>query len=154
IGTRNVMDRPIIVCGLGRMGARVLEYLLAAGLPVVVIDSVCKPDDPRLGKAKLIHGDCRRKELLAAAGVAEARGVLVLTADDLLNVSTALTVRGLNRDVPVVLRMFNQNLIGRLGKSVHNVFALSTSLLTAPILALTAITGQALGTFRIDEGPG
>src|SRR5262249_22595361 len=53
-----------------------------------------------------------------------------------------------------VLRMFNQNLIGRLGKSVHNVFALSTSLLTAPILALTAITGQALGTFRIDEGPG
>src|SRR5205823_7919875 len=100
---------PIIVCGMGRMGAHVLEYLLAAGMNVVVIDTVCKPDDPRLGKARLIHGDCRRKELLAEAGVAQARGVLVLTADDLLNVSTALTVRGLNRDVPVVLRMFNQN---------------------------------------------
>jgi Trk K+ transport system NAD-binding subunit len=148
------MDRPIIVCGLGRMGARVLEYLLAADMPVVVIDSVCKPDDPRLGKAKLIQGDCRRKELLAAAGVAQARGVLVLTADDLLNVTTALVVRGIDKDVPIVLRMFNQNLIGRLGKSVHNVFALSTSLLTAPILALTAITGQALGTFRIDDADG
>jgi Trk K+ transport system NAD-binding subunit len=147
------MDRPIIVCGLGRMGARVLEYLLTAGMPVVVIDSVCKPDDPRLGPAKLIQGDCRRRELLAAAGVENARGVLVLTADDLLNITTALVVRGLNRDVPVVLRMFNQNLIGRLGKSVHNVFALSTSLLTAPILALTALTGQALGTFR-DESSG
>jgi Trk K+ transport system NAD-binding subunit len=148
------MERPIIVCGFGRMGVRVLEYLLAAGMPVVVIDTVCKPDDPRLGKAKLIHGDCRRREVLVAAGVDQARGVLVLTADDLLNVTTALTVRGIDKNVPIVLRMFNQNLIGRLGKSVHNVFALSTSLLTAPILALTAITGQSLGTFRVDDAAG
>src|SRR4051812_47095327 len=145
------MDRPIIVCGLGRMGARVLDYLLAAGMPVVVIDTVCKPDDPRLGKARLIQGDCRRREHLLAAGIAEARGVLILTADDLLNITTALMARGLNKEVPIVLRMFNQNLMSRLGKSVHNVFALSTSMLTAPILALTAITGQALGTFRADD---
>src|SRR5262245_57124573 len=123
------MDRPIIVCGLGRMGARVLEYLQVAGMSVVVIDTVCKLDDPRLAKATLIQGDCRRRETLQAAGVANARGVLVLTADDLLNISTALMVRSLNCDVPVVLRMFNQNLMGRLGKSVHNVYALSTSLL-------------------------
>lgn len=145
------MERPIVLCGLGRMGARVLEYLRAAHLPAVVIDTVCKPDDPRLAGAKLVSGDCRRREVLVAAGVAEARGVLILTNDDLLNVTTALTVRGLNRDVRIVLRMFNQNLLGRLGKAVQNVFALSTSLLTAPILAMTALTGQALGTFRVDD---
>ena len=55
------MDRPIVVCGLGRMGSRVLDYLLRAGLPVVVIDTVCKPDDPHLQSAKLISGDCRRR---------------------------------------------------------------------------------------------
>jgi len=49
--------------------------------------------------------------------------------------------------------MFNQNLIGRLGKAVTNVYALSTSLLTAPILAMTALTGQGLGRFRLEEGP-
>lgn len=147
------MDRPIVLCGFGRMGARVLDYLHAAALPVVIIDTLCQPGDPRLGGARLVQGDCRRREVLEQAGVASARGVLVLTSDDLINVSTALTVRGLNRDVPVVLRMFNQNLLGRLGKAVHNVSALSTSLLTAPVLAMTALTGQALGTFRLDESP-
>ncbi|MFO0844188.1 MAG: NAD-binding protein [Gemmataceae bacterium] len=147
------MDRPIVMCGLGRMGSRVLDYLLAANLPVVIIDTVCKPDDPRLRGARLVCGDCRRREVLESAGVANARGVLILTNDDLLNVTTALTVRGLNRDVRIVLRMFNQNLLGRLGQAVHNVFALSTSLLTAPILAMTALTGQALGGYRLDDTP-
>jgi Trk K+ transport system NAD-binding subunit len=49
--------------------------------------------------------------------------------------------------------MFNQNLLARLGRAVKNVFALSTSLLTAPVLAMTAVTGQGLGTFRL-EGVG
>ncbi|MGL4550627.1 MAG: potassium channel family protein, partial [Gemmataceae bacterium] len=147
------MDRPIVLCGLGRMGARVLDYLRAAGLPVVVIDTVCKPDDPRLAGATLVPGDCRRRETLERAGVGTARGVLLLTNDDQLNVSTALMCRSMNRDVRIVLRMFNQNLLARLGKAVQNVFALSTSRLTAPILAMTALTGQGLGTFRLDDTP-
>ena len=114
----------------------------AAGLPVVVVDNVCRPDDARLGGARLVSGDCRRRDVLEQAGVADCGGVLVLTNDDLLNVTTALTVRAINPDVRVVVRMFNHNLIGRLGEAVHNVFALSTSMLTAPIVALTALTGQ------------
>ncbi|MFO0880781.1 MAG: NAD-binding protein [Gemmataceae bacterium] len=145
------MDRPIILCGLGRMGRRVLEYLTATNLPVVVIDTVCPPEDPALKGVRLIVGDCRRREVLEEAGVTSARGVLIATNDDLLNVSTALMVRGLNREVRIVVRMFNQNLLARLGQAVHNVFALSTSLLTAPIVAMTALTGQALGTYRLDD---
>src|SRR5262249_17958649 len=76
------------------------------------------------------------------AGVALARGVLILTNDDLLNITTALMVRSLNADVRIVLRMFNQNLLARLGQAVRNVFALSTSLLTAPIVAMSARTAQ------------
>jgi Trk K+ transport system NAD-binding subunit len=146
------MDAPIVLCGLGRMGWRLLAHLRAAGLPVVVIDNACRPDDPRLNGARIIVGDFRRRENLEAAGVPRARGVLIVTNDDLVNIAAALTVRTLNPDVRIVLRMFNQNLIGRLGKAVRNVFALSTSLLTAPILAMTALTGQALGAFRV-EGP-
>src|SRR5262245_45566044 len=105
------MERPIVLCGLGRMGRRVLDCLLAAGLPVVVIDTACKPDDPLLRGARLVSGDCSSAEILQSAGVANARGVLVLTKDDLLNVSTALTVRELNPEVRVVIRLFNQNLL-------------------------------------------
>ena len=61
-----------------------------------------------------------------------------VTSDDLLNVSTALMARAINREVPITLRMFNQNLIARLGSAVENVYALSTSALTAPVLALIA----------------
>ncbi len=147
------MEQPVILCGLGRVGGRVLEYLQAANIPVVVIDNRCACDDPRLGKARLVPGDCRRREVLAEAGVAGARGVLILTSDDLVNISTALMVRSLDADVRVVMRMFNQNLIARLGKAVHNIYALSTSILTAPLLALTALTGQALGAFRLEGWP-
>lgn len=149
------MDRPIILCGLGRMGRHVLDYLVAASLPVVIIDTkCCDLDDPSLRGARLVTGDCSQAEVLEAAGVADARGVLILTKDDQLNVSTALTVRELNPDVRVVLRMFNQNLLGCLGQAVSNVYALSTSFLTAPLLAVTALTGHALGTYKMDESPG
>ncbi len=68
--------------------------------------------------------------------------MLIITGDDLINVAATLMVRSLNSEVRIVLRMFNQNLIGRLGQTVRNVHALSTSLLTAPILAMAALTGQ------------
>jgi Trk K+ transport system NAD-binding subunit len=144
------MDQPILLCGLGRVGWRVLEYLRAANLPVVVIDTQCVRDDPRLAGVRLVKGDCRHREVLEEAGVAHAGGVLIVTSDDLVNISTALMVRSLHPGVRVVMRMFNQNLITRLGKAVNNIFALSTSTLVAPVLAVTALTGQGLGTFRID----
>lgn len=147
------MQQPIVLCGLGRMGARVLDYLRTAGMSVVVVDTVARPDDPRLKGVRVVCGDCRRREVLEEAGVAAARGVLILTNDDLLNLTTTLMVRSMNKDVRIVLRMFNQNLLDRMGQAVRNVFALSTSLLTAPLLATAALTGQALGTFRIDDTP-
>jgi Trk K+ transport system NAD-binding subunit len=146
------MNRPIILCGLGRVGTRVLEFLQAANLAAVVVDTTCQPGDARLKGVRLVRGDCRQREVLEEAGVRDARGVLILTGDDLLNVSATLMVRALNPDVRVVLRMFNQNLIGRLGHAVRNVYGLSTSLLTAPVLAMTALTGQGLGTFRVGDG--
>jgi Trk K+ transport system NAD-binding subunit len=147
------MTQPIIVCGLGRVGTRVLQYFQPTGLPVVVVDTVCKPGDPRLLGYPLIQGDCRQREVLESAGVRNARGVLVLTGDDLINIAVTLMIRGLNPNVRIVLRMFNQNLIGRLGQTVNNVHALSTSLLTAPILAVTALTGLGLGRFRLEGCP-
>jgi Trk K+ transport system NAD-binding subunit len=147
------MDQPVILCGLGRVGWRVLEYLQTIGLSVVVVDSHADHNDPRLSRVLVVRGDCRHPDTLRQAGVADARGVLILTSDDLVNISTTLMVRHLNPTVRIVMRMFNQNLITRLGKAVNNVFALSTSTLAAPVMALTALTGQALGTFRIEGVP-
>ncbi len=146
------MESPFILCGLSRVGRKVLDYLCTAGLPVVVIDHHCAPDDPALAGGRLVRGDYRKPEVLKEAGIDAARGVLVMTADDLVNISTALTVRHLNPEVRIVVRMFNEDLVRRLSQAVPNVFPLSTSALTAPLFALSALTGQALGTIRL-PGP-
>lgn len=146
------MDAPIILCGLGRLGTRILKHLHAANLPVVVIDDRCSAADERLQGARLICGDFRQRAVLESAGVANARGVLILSKEDLVNISATLMVRALNPHVRIVMRLFNQSLLSRLGSVLRNVSTLSTSLLTAPVLAMTAVAGQGLAAFEVDGG--
>src|SRR5437764_2156690 len=136
------MPQHVILCGLGKIGSRVLDYLQAAGETVVVVNLRQPEPDPRLDGVQIIVGDCRVEATLKQAGLAEARGVLVLTSDDLVNLSTALMVRHLHPTIRVVVRMFNQNLITRLGDASRNMLALSTSALSSPFLALIARTGE------------
>jgi Trk K+ transport system NAD-binding subunit len=145
------MTGPIILCGLGHVGWRVLEYLRTAGLNVTVIDetSSTDPKDPRLVGVTYLQADFRQPRTLEKAGLRDALGVIIVTSDDLLNVNTALQARQLNPNVRIVLRMFNRNLLARLGKTLPNVYALSVSALAAPILAMTAMTGKVLGGFPI-----
>ncbi|MBY0513361.1 MAG: NAD-binding protein [Gemmataceae bacterium] len=90
MGPATESARPVLLCGLGRVGWRVLESLRAAGLTVVVVDTVVTPGDPRLGGVTAVKGDCRRPDVLEQAGVRDARGVVIVTSDDLVNVSAAL----------------------------------------------------------------
>ncbi len=144
------MEAPVVLCGLGRLGTRILRYLHSANFPVVVIDNRCASDDERLQGARFVRGDFRQRSVLETAGVAEARGVLILTGDDVVNISTVLMVRAIHPSVRVVLRLFNQSLLDRLGSVLPNVQALSTSLLTAPVLAMTAVAGQGLAAFEVE----
>ena len=147
------MTRTILLCGLGQVGWRVLDSLKAAGATITVIDLKAKADDPRLKGIAFLHGDCRQSEVLERAGAANATGVLIVTSDDLLNVATAMLVRRMNPNARIVVRMFNQNLIPRLGAAMRNTVALSVSALTAPLMALTAISGEALAAFDVGDAP-
>ncbi len=144
--------RPVVVCGLGRVGRRVADFLRTTGVPVAVIGTEADPADPRLAGMTVVRGDCRDHAALEAAGVRDARGVIVCTGNDLVNVAAALAVRRLNPDARVVVRMFNPTLVPRLGDAVRNTTALSVSALTAPLLAVSALTGESLGGFALDGG--
>jgi Trk K+ transport system NAD-binding subunit len=138
----------VIVCGLGRVGGRVLEYLRAAGETVVVID-----DKPREvlteDRVTYLIGDFRDGAMLARAGLAEARGVLLVASDDLGNLSALMTILSTQPGLRVVVRMFNPQLVVRLGPVASNVFALSASALAAPMIALLARTGSGLAAFSL-----
>ncbi|MBX7103957.1 MAG: NAD-binding protein [Gemmataceae bacterium] len=144
------MNRPVVLCGYGKVGRRVVECLLSDDLPVVVV-SLEKPADLP-DRVTFVAGDCRNRGVLSEAGVAAARGVIICTSNDLVNIAATLTVRSLSPDVRIVVRAFNPRLVPRLGSAVNNVVALSVSGLAAPLLSLLAQNGTAYGSFQVEAG--
>lgn len=143
----------IVLCGLGRVGWRVLQSLQATGASVTVVTLHGEESDPRLNGAKLVLGDCTKPEVLKKAGVPDAAGVIIVTSEDLVNITAAMQVRKLNGTARLVVRMFNQNLIAKLSSVVKNTVAMSVSALTAPLMALTAVVGESLAAFSIGTIP-
>ena len=124
-----------MLCGLGKVGWRVFEYLRKASESVSIIDGRCASDNARLEDATLIRGDCRQADMLRQAGLLDAHAVIVLTSDDLVSLSTARMVRHLHPNIRIVVRMFNQGLIERLGDAAKSMHALRTSALASPLMA-------------------
>jgi Trk K+ transport system NAD-binding subunit len=141
----------VIVCGLGRIGWPVLEYLRAAKWDIVAIDQEAGADDPRLSGARLVRGDFREPAVLRAAGIETAQGVLILAHDDLANLAGTLAARQLNGRVRIVVRLFNENLLSSLKQTLADVAPLSSSRLAAPLLASTALAGDLLASFQAGE---
>ena len=145
---------PVIVCGQGRVGARVALFLESIGVPVVRVDRNLDLADPSFAGKTAVKGDCRLPEVLRQAGASGARGAVVATSDDLTNVACALAFRRLNPAGRLVVRMFNPTLVSKLaGGASDQTVALSVSALTAPLLAMSALTGEALAAFQADSKP-
>jgi Trk K+ transport system NAD-binding subunit len=150
----------VILVGLGTVGLRVLEYLAAAGQPVVVLDS--DEDNRFLARARalrvpVVFGDATVPASLEAANLPHARAVAVLTSSDLANIETGLTVADLlgeRRDeVPVVLRVFDRDLAATIESSFGFHFARSTAALAAPWFVGAALGLDIRTTFYIDDRP-
>lgn len=154
------MSGHTILIGLGSVGLRVLEQLIAEGEPVVVLD---RDEDnrylpnARAMKVPIIIGDSTTPGTLAAANLDSARAVAVLTANDLVNIETGLAVADLlgeRRDeVPVVMRVFDRQLALTIEDAFgfHNVR--STSALAAPWFVGAALGLDILSTFYVDHEP-
>jgi len=99
---------PVVVCGLGRFGLRVVEELVATGRPVTVITdaatTVERIEAARAAGARVVRGDCSDAATRREAGVRDAAAVILATASDLTNLETALEVRGEAPAVRVVMR--------------------------------------------------
>lgn len=94
-----------VICGYGRMGRAVVDALRQAGRPLVVIErnpeKVASLDEAGL---PVVRGDATQEEVLLAAGVDRARGLVACLADDAHNVYTVLTARSLNPGLFIVAR--------------------------------------------------
>lgn len=136
----------VIICGLGSVAHRVIIQLIEAGYEVVVVqrnwDSELVDEVLQL-KVPVIRGDARHDQVLRQAGIQRARSIIACTHDDLVNIEMALAARRQRPDLPVSLRIFNDELDTNLELTFGRNSAFSASALAAPTLAAAAI-GRAI----------
>jgi Trk K+ transport system NAD-binding subunit len=153
VALASTYNNHVVVCGVGRVGFRVINELREMGDSIVAVNqhegeewlaAFKKSDIP------VIIGDARRRETLIDAGVQRADAIIACTSDDLANLDIALDARELNPNIKVVLRMFDQ----KLGEKVSRGFGINTvfsvSALAAPALAAAAQRAKINYSFKVD----
>ncbi|MCW2809592.1 MAG: hypothetical protein JWP61_50 [Friedmanniella sp.] len=89
-----------VVCGYGRFGREVAVDLSAAGLEVVVIEQVDRPDN----LPGTVLGDASDADVLARAGLGGAVGLVAGTDNDTTNLSMLATARRINPELFLAAR--------------------------------------------------
>ncbi len=97
-----------IVCGFGRTGAEVCKHFHSTHVSFVVIDE----DPAQVKKAEqagflVLEGDASADELLKAAGIEKASGIICALPDDTANTFIALSARAMNEKITIVCRSAN-----------------------------------------------
>ncbi len=148
----------VVVIGLGSVGIRVVEGLLAADRRVVVVER--DEGNRYLGRARalgapVVIADATQRQTHTMVNLAEASAIAVLTSDDLTNIEAGLAVRETLderwAEVPVVLRVFDRNLAAMMEQSFGFGHVRSTSALAAPWFVGAALGLDVLETFFVDQ---
>lgn len=149
------MTDHVILCGLGELGFRTLERLRAFGETVVVVDPAPEPafvarcaewDVP------IVRGSGRDPRALREAGVLVARAVIVVAADDMINLAIALAAREENPDIRLVVRLFNQRLVSKVERQLPHCRVLDVAALAAPIFAYAGLHADVLHALDVPGG--
>ncbi len=153
---RHMRDH-VVVVGLGSVGIRVVTELASAGYDVLVIEG----DEssrflPTLAEldVPVIFGDSTMRQTLESARLDRARGVAVVTQDDMTNIETGivlLEIMGSDSKVPIVMRVQGR----ALGTAINRRFGFenvrSIVDLAAPWFIGAAMGLQVLGTFWVGQ---
>jgi Trk K+ transport system NAD-binding subunit len=137
-GVRGRPRNHVVVCGLGTVGARVLEILIERGVAVVGVDQ----DDDAPGiqvahrlKIPVVVGDSSNEETLRLAGVQHCQAMLAITDGDITNLESAMVAQGLNPEARITMRMFDHDLAERVERQLGLGNSRSVSMLVAPAVA-------------------
>jgi voltage-gated potassium channel len=129
-----------ILVGLGHLGYRVVEKLHEMQENVVVIEknsAVETAGAVHRMNIPIIQDDATRPAALEAGGIEHARTIILCSQNDSVNLQIAVKARGLNKDIRVVIRIFDDDF----AKSLQEQFgftALSGTGMAAPVFAAAA----------------
>ena len=133
----------VVLCGIGRLGYRVLERLLEQHRDVVVVEKNADArflDLARSTGVPVLVRDMTEDAALVEAGVPYASAIVLATNDDIGNLSTATDARRMNPSIRICLRMYDQEVAAKLA----TVFGVDVAF-SASALAASAVAGMTLG---------
>ena len=105
----------VIVCGYGRSGQALAQFLEREKVSVIALDS--DPERVRQAAAagdSVVYGDAARREVLVAAALSRAIAVVVTFADTGKALAILAHVREVRPEVPVIVRTHDDSDVGRL----------------------------------------
>lgn len=135
------MTDHVVLCGAGRVGFRIFRALQVLQIPVLVVE---RREDASFVQAlrqlgvPVIIEDAANSGTMQRVNIARARALVCATDDDLANINIALDARRLKPGIRVVMRVFDEDLAGRVEGSFA-VDAMSTSALAGPSFAAAAL---------------
>jgi voltage-gated potassium channel len=94
----------VIVCGFGRVGRNLAQYVAGAGQDVVVIENDAERAAHAEGSAHVVRGDATSDEVLKEAGIERARVLVTALNTDAENLFVTLTARSLCSELFIVAR--------------------------------------------------
>lgn len=104
-----------IICGFGRMGSFVCEQLHARGIPFVVVEDKVEVQDKIVQAGHYLSpGDATEEDILLAASIKTARGLVSVLNSDASNVYVVLTARELNPELEIIARAAEESAQSRL----------------------------------------
>lgn len=143
------MKNHVVVVGLGNLGYKLIETLLAMDIPVIATD--LDSSNPFRGTLQdqipIIVGDGRESYTLQRASVQHARAVIATTGDDGVNLSIGLAAKEINPKVKTVIQLFESTFAAKVEANLNIDRALSASLLCAPGFVAAAIFPKAVFSF-------
>ena len=117
----NKLSGHYIVCGAGRVGAGVIRDIARSGHDFVVIEGDEAIADRLLTQGHLVlMGDATNDDVLKAAGIERARGIVCAVSSDPDNLYITLTARDLNKETRIVARANDEAAVSRLLKAGAN----------------------------------
>ncbi len=142
------MKPRIIVCGLGRTGYKVFRLLRQQGALVVGIHHRLIPGETA---GDVIIGNLHAAATLKAAGIERADTLVIVAADDAVNLSVTMQARVLNPRIRIINRFFNTNLGDRLDQTLPDHLSMSVAGLAAPVFAFAALGSRTIGHIKLFE---
>lgn len=107
-----------VLCGYGRVGRMISEELAEEGVDFVVVDRDERSVEECLGEGyPALSGDASDDEVLEAAGVRRAKGLIAALASDADNMFVVVSARGMNPRLHIVARIEAEESAAKLEKA-------------------------------------